>query len=91
VAGLRVLALDESAFRRRLRLRTVLFDPVGRQALEVVDGRDHVAAPRLLWRLPAAIRDEVQEHRSYQTVPMTTLTRISPDLLTGLPRDPVTR
>ncbi|MBV9040528.1 MAG: ISL3 family transposase [Acidimicrobiia bacterium] len=56
----RVLALDESAFRRRLRFNTVLFDPLGRRAISVADGRDQHAAELLLFSLPSAVRAGVE-------------------------------
>lgn len=56
----RVLALDESAFRRRLRFHTVLFDPIARRALAVSDGRDQHAAEQLLFALPAQVRANVE-------------------------------
>lgn len=52
----RVLALDESAFRRRLRFQTVLFDPLARQALAIAEGRDQHAAEVLLFGLSAQVR-----------------------------------
>jgi transposase len=51
-----VLAMDESAFRKRLRFQTVLFDPVAHTALAVVEGRDQHAAERLLFGLSAQVR-----------------------------------
>lgn len=56
----RVLALDESAFRRRLRFNTVLFDPLRRRAISVVDGRDQHAAERLLFSLSSEVRAGVE-------------------------------
>jgi transposase len=52
----RVLALDESAFRRGRRFQTVLFDPLARRALAVAEGRDQHAAEVLLFGLSAQIR-----------------------------------
>ena len=51
-----VLAMDESSFRKRLRFQTVLFDPIARTALAVVEGRDQVAAETLLFGLSAQVR-----------------------------------
>jgi transposase len=56
----RVLALDESAFRRRLRFNTVLFDPVARRALSLVGGRDQRAAELLLFSLSGQVRAGVE-------------------------------
>ena len=51
-----VLAMDESAFRKRYRFQTVLFDPIARTALAVAEGRDQLAAERLLFGLSAQVR-----------------------------------
>jgi transposase len=51
-----VLAMDESAFRKRLRFQTVLFDPIAGTALAVVEGRDQFAAEQLLFGLSAQVR-----------------------------------
>jgi transposase len=51
-----VLAMDECAFRKRLRFQTVLFDPIAHTALAVVEGRDQLAAERLLFGLSAQVR-----------------------------------
>lgn len=56
----RVLALDESSFRKRLRFNTVLFDPLARRALAVVEGRDQHAAEQLLFSLSAQLRAGVE-------------------------------
>ena len=56
----RVLALDESSFRRRLHFNTVLFDPVARRAISVADGRDQWAAERLLFSLSGQVRAGVE-------------------------------
>jgi len=56
----RVLALDESAFRRRLRFQTVLFDPIVGRALAIAEGRDQHAAEVLLFGLSAQVRAGVQ-------------------------------
>jgi len=56
----RVLALDESAFRRRLRFNTVLFDPEARRAISVVGGRDQRAAELLLFSLSGQVRAGVE-------------------------------
>jgi transposase len=56
----RVLALDESAFRRGMRFHTVLFDPLARTALAVAGGRDRRAAELLLFGLPAQVRAGVE-------------------------------
>ena len=47
----RVLAMDESSFRKPLLFQTVLFDPATRRALAVTDGRDQHAAEQLLFQL----------------------------------------
>jgi transposase len=51
-----VLAMDESAFRKRLRFQTVLFDPIAGTALAVAEGRDQAAAERLLFGLSSQVR-----------------------------------
>lgn len=56
----RVLALDESAFRRRLHFNTVLFDPLARRAISVADGRDQRSAELLLFSLPSQVRAGVE-------------------------------
>ena len=56
----RVVALDESAFRRGMRFHTVLFDPEARTALAAAAGRDRRAAEELLFGLPAAARAGVE-------------------------------
>jgi transposase len=56
----RVLALDESAFRRRLQFHTVLFDPEARRALSLVGGRDQHAAELLLFSLSGQVRAGVE-------------------------------
>jgi transposase len=56
----RVLALDESAFRRRLHFNTVLFDPLARRAISVADGRDQRAAELLLFSLSSQVRAGVE-------------------------------
>jgi transposase len=56
----RVLAIDESAFRRRSRFASVLFDPIGRRALAVTDGRDQRSAEALLFHLPPQVRAGVE-------------------------------
>jgi transposase len=56
----RVLALDESSFRRRLRFQTVLFDPTARRALAVAEGRDQHAAETLLFNLSSQVRAGVE-------------------------------
>ena len=60
VGAPRVLSLDESAFRKRLRFQTVLFDPEARRALSVVEGRDQHAAERLLFDLSPQVRSGVE-------------------------------
>ena len=60
VGSPRVLAMDESSFRKRLRFNTVLFDPIARTALAVVEGRDQHAAERLLFGLSAQVRAGVE-------------------------------
>lgn len=55
-----VLAMDESSFRRPFGFVTVLFDPLGRVALEMRPGRDQRAAMELLWSLPATARQQVR-------------------------------
>lgn len=60
VGSPRVLALDESAFRKRARFQTVLFDPLARTALAVSEGRDQHAAERLLFGLSAQVRAGVE-------------------------------
>jgi transposase len=52
----RVLALDESAFGKRARFNTVLFDPIARRGLAVSEGRDQHAAETLLFAVPADVR-----------------------------------
>lgn len=56
----RVLALDESSFRRRFRYHTVLFAPEEGRALELATGRDQAAADALLGLLTPAQRAQVQ-------------------------------
>ena len=56
----RVLALDESSFRKRFRFNTVLFDPIARTALAVVEGRNQHAAETLLFGLSAQVRAGVE-------------------------------
>lgn len=55
-----VLAMDESSFRRPFGFVTVLFDPLGRVALEMQPGRTQGSAMALLWSLPAASRASVR-------------------------------
>jgi transposase len=55
-----VLAMDESSFRKPFGFVTVLFDPLGRVALEMRPGRDQRSATELLWSLPAASRASVR-------------------------------
>jgi transposase len=56
----RVLALDESAFRRRARFATVLFDPIARRALAVSEGRDQRSAEAVLFALAPQVRAGVE-------------------------------
>lgn len=56
----RVLAIDESAFRRGFLYHSVLFDPEARCALDVIDGRDQWAAERLLGGLSAQVKAGVE-------------------------------
>jgi len=56
----RVLALDESAFRRGWLYHTVLFDAEARRALDVMDGRDQWAAQQLLGGLTSQVRAGVE-------------------------------
>jgi transposase len=56
----RVLALDESSFRRPRGFTTVLFDPVAGRALDVAHGRDQHAAERVLFALPAPVRQGIE-------------------------------
>lgn len=56
----RVLAMDESAFRRGRRFQTVLFDPVAGRALAVADGRERRSAEQLLFGLSAQVRAGVE-------------------------------
>jgi transposase len=56
----RVLAMDESSFRKRFVFQTVLFDPLARRALAISDGRDQRSAQELLWRLPPEVRAGVE-------------------------------
>jgi transposase len=55
-----VLAMDESSFRRPFGFVTVLFDPLGRVALEMRPGRDQRAATELLWSLPSDAKAQVR-------------------------------
>ena len=55
-----VLAMDESSFRRPFGFVTVLFDPLGRVALEMRPGRSQGTAMALLWSLPATSRAQVR-------------------------------
>lgn len=56
----RVLALDESSFRRRFVFQTVLFDPLAGRGLAIADGRDQRAAEQVLFGLPAQVRRGVE-------------------------------
>jgi transposase len=49
----RVLAMDESSFKKRFVFQTVLFDPIAGRGLAVADGRDQRAAEELLFGLVA--------------------------------------
>jgi transposase len=60
VGSPRVLAMDESSFRKRWVFQTVLFDPVGGRALSIADGRDQRAAAELLFGLSAQVRAGVE-------------------------------
>lgn len=56
----RVLAMDESSFRKRFVFQTVLFDPLARRGLAIADGRTKRSAEELLWRLPPQVRAGVE-------------------------------
>lgn len=56
----RVLAMDESSFRKRFVFQTVLFDPLARRGLAISDGRNKRSAEELLWRLPPQVRAGVE-------------------------------
>lgn len=56
----RVLALDESSFKKRFHYLTVLFDPERRCALDAIRGRSQLTTEALLWRLPAEVRAGVE-------------------------------
>ena len=56
----RVLAMDESSFRKRFVFQTVLFDPLARRGLAISDGRNKRSAQELLWRLPPEVRAGVE-------------------------------
>ena len=56
----RVLAMDESSFRKRMRFYTVLFDPVAGGALALAEGRSQHSAVELLYGLSAQVRAGVQ-------------------------------
>lgn len=60
VGSPRVLALDESSFRRRFVFQTVLFDPLAGRGLAIADGRDQHAAEQLLFGLSAQVRAGVE-------------------------------
>jgi transposase len=56
----RVLALDESSFRRRFNFYTVLFDPVRGGALALAEGRTKRSAEEVLFGLSAQLRAGVE-------------------------------
>lgn len=56
----RVLALDESSFRRRFNFYTVLFDPIAGGALALAEGRSRRSAEEVLFGLSAQLRAGVQ-------------------------------
>jgi transposase len=56
----RVLAMDESSFKKRFVFQTVLFDPIAGRGLAVADGRDQRAAEELLFGLPRRVRRRVE-------------------------------
>lgn len=58
--ALRMIALDESSFRKRFNYMTVLFDPVGRSALEAINGRTQDSTEALLLSLPTQVRAGIE-------------------------------
>lgn len=60
VGSPRVLAMDESSFRRRFNFYTVLFDPVAGGALAMAEGRSSRSAEELLFGLSAQVRAGVE-------------------------------
>jgi transposase len=56
----RVLAMDESSFKKRFVFQTVLFDPIAGRGLAVADGRDRRAAEEVLFGLPRRVRRNVE-------------------------------
>lgn len=56
----RVIALDESAFRRGFKYKTVLFAPELRALIEMADGRTQAAVNELLAGLDHQVRDGVE-------------------------------
>jgi transposase len=56
----RVVALDESAFRRRLRFHTVLSDPERGVVFDLVEGRDRASAETAFARIEPQVRAQVE-------------------------------
>jgi transposase len=56
----RVVAIDESAFRRHLRFHTVLSDPERGVVFDLVDGRDRASALEAFSRMEPQVRAQVE-------------------------------
>ena len=57
---LRMIALDESSFKKRFDFMTVLFDPEGRCAVDAINGRTQGSTEMLLMSLPPQVRAQIE-------------------------------